>query len=318
MVSRRVFLQATTGAVAGSILSGATSARAAEAHPSADKPRTRLILLGTKGGPRPGGVRHAPSQVIVIDDVPYVIDAGNGVAWQYSAARLRLEKLRYIFLTHHHSDHNADYGNLFFLAWAAGLKTEVDTYGPPPIAEMTRLFLQMTDYDIRIRMEDEGRPALAPLIHVHEFSTAGPVMSDERVKVTAALVHHPLVEPAFAYRFDGPDRSIVISGDTAPSDNLIALAKDADVLVHEAMYLPGIDALLTRVPNAATLRKHLLDSHSTTEQAGEIAAKAGVKTLVLSHFVPGDDPSITDEMWAEGARRHFSGEIIIGRDLMEI
>jgi ribonuclease BN (tRNA processing enzyme) len=311
--SRRRFVAAASVAFATSLLPAPLLAEDGGA-----KKRMRLILLGTKGGPRPGGTRHAPAQVIVIDDVPYVIDCGNGIAWQYADAHLPLNKLRYIFLTHQHSDHNADYGNLFFLVWTAGLKTPVDTYGPPPLVKMTKLFLEMNQYDIDVRIEDEGRPQLAPLIRPHEFSEPGPVMQDERVKVTSALVHHPLVKPAFAYRFDGPGRSIVISGDTTPSDNLIALAKGADVLVHEAMYLPGVDALLQRVPNAATLKKHLLDSHSTTEQVGEVAAKAGVKTLVLSHLVPGDDPKITDEMWTADVRKHFKGEIIVGRDLMEI
>jgi len=312
-LSRRRFLAASSFAFATTLMPAPLLAEAQGA-----KQRMRLILLGTKGGPRPGGKRHSPAQVIVIDDVPYVIDCGNGVAWQYADAHLPLNKLRYIFLTHQHSDHNADYGNLFFLAWTAGLKTPVDTYGPPPLVKMTKLFLEMNEYDIDVRIEDEGRPQLAPLIRPHEFSEPGPVMQDERVKVTSALVHHPLVKPAFAYRFDGPGRSIVISGDTTPSDNLIALARGADVLVHEVMYLPALDALLQRVPNAATLRKHLLDSHTTTEQVGLVAAKAGVKTLVLSHLVPGDDPKITDEMWTADVRKSFKGEIIVGRDLMEI
>jgi len=313
-LSRRHFL------VAGFAALGAALVRAPGAAEEAErtKRRMRLILLGTKGGPRPGGDRHAPSQVIVVDDVPYVVDCGNGVAWQFTAARLKLDRLRYVFLTHHHSDHNADYGNLLFLAWASGLKTPVDSYGPPPLENMTRLFFDMNAYDIRTRIADEGRPELAPLVRVHEIQAPGLVMQDERVRVTAALVQHPPVSPAFAYRFDGPDRSIVISGDTTYSEALVNLAKGADVLVHEAMYLPGIEALLKRVPNATSLREHLLASHTSTEDVGRVAAKAGVKTLVLSHLVPGDDPSITDAMWTDGVRQHFKGDIIVGRDLLEV
>ena len=143
-------------------------------------------------------------------------------------------------------------------------------------------------------------------------------MQDERVKVTAALVEHPLVTPAFAYRFDGPDRSIVISGDTTKSDRLIELARGADVLVHEAMWLPGIDRIVEREPTAVTLRKHLLESHTLAEDCGRVAEAAGVKTLVLSHFVPGGDPGITDDMWAGAARRYFTGRVIVGRDLLEV
>jgi ribonuclease BN (tRNA processing enzyme) len=154
-------------------------------------------------------------------------------------------------------------------------------------------------------------------VHPHEIVSAGIVMQDEHVKVTAALVEHPLVSPAFAYRFDGPDRSIVISGDTARSDRLIALARGADVLVHEAMWLPGIDRIVAREPNATTLRKHLLESHTIAEDCGRIADAAGVKTLVLSHFVPGDG-SIADDLWRDAARRHFQGQVIVGKDLMEV
>jgi ribonuclease BN (tRNA processing enzyme) len=128
-------------------------------------------------------------------------------------------------------------------------------------------------------------PGLAPLVQVHEFTQGGAVMQDENVKVTAALVHHPPVVPSFGYRFDAADRSIVISGDTAPSDNLIKLAQGADVLVHEALHVPGVDRLVARVPNAASLRQSILSHHTTAEDAGRVAQAAGVKLLVLSHLV---------------------------------
>lgn len=280
--------------------------------------RSRLIFLGTGGGPRPRVVRGAPAQVIVVDDTLYVVDCGNGVARQLVAAGLALPKLRHVFVTHHHSDHNADYGNLLLLSWAAGLRTPVDTWGPPPLQKMTSLFFDMNAYDIDIRIEDEGRVPLAPLVNVHESSRGGQVVKDERVTVTSALVDHPPVTPAFAYRFDCSDRSIVISGDTNKSDALIELAEGADVLVHETLYVPAVDRLVARVPNAATLKKHIIDSHTSVEDCGRVAAAAGVKTLVLSHFVPADDPAVTDQMWIDGARAHFKGPIILARDLMEI
>ena len=143
-------------------------------------------------------------------------------------------------------------------------------------------------------------------------------MQNADVKVTAARVRHPPVEHAYAYRFDSADRSIVISGDTAYSPGLIALAKGADVLVHEAMHPGGLESILKRVPNAATLRQSMLSHHTVTEDVGRVAAAAEVKALVLSHFVPPDDNSITDDMWAEGARKHYRGAVIVGRDLMEI
>lgn len=281
-------------------------------------PRTRLILLGVGGGPRPRMASSAPAQVIVANGAAYVVDCGNGVARQLVSAGVALPTLRHVFLTHHHSDHNADYGNLLLLAWASGLGTRVDAWGPPPIERMTRLFFELNAYDIGVRMAHEGRVAPEPLVHVHELAAGGAVMEDESVKVTAALVDHPPVVPAFAFRFDGPDRSIVISGDTVPSDNLVRLAEGADLLVHEALYVPALDRLVARVPNVARLKAHLLACHTAAEDCGRIAAAAGVRTLVLSHLVPADDPSVSDRMWLDAARAHFKGEVVVGKDLMEI
>ena len=231
---------------------------------------------------------------------------------------MALPALRHVFVTHHHSDHNADYGSLLLLAWASGLRTRVDAWGPPPLEKMTRLSFDMNAYDIDTRIADEGRVPLVPLVHVHELTKAGPVMQDERVKVTSALVDHPPVTPAFAFRFDGPDRSIVFSGDTNKSDNLIRLARGADVLVHEALYVPAVDRLVARVPNAVTLKKHIIDSHTAVEDVGRVATAAGVTTLVLSHLVPADDPELDDQTWLDAARPHFGGEIVVARDLMEL
>jgi ribonuclease BN (tRNA processing enzyme) len=288
------------------------------ARAMAQPKKSRLILLGTAGGPTPKPNRAAPSQVIVVDGAAYVVDCGNGVARQMILAGLKLGSIRSVFLTHQHSDHNADIGNLLLLAWSSDLASKVDVYGPPPTAGMLRTFLEMNAADIRTRIADEGRPPLDGLIAAHEITTAGLVMRDGNVKVTAAIVNHPPVTPAFAFRFDCPDRSIVISGDTTPSDALIALARDADVLVHEVMHLPSIEKLIATEPNAKTLREHLLASHTTTEQVGVVATKARVKTLVLSHFVPGGFPFVPDETWAADVRRHFSGRIVVGKDLMEI
>lgn len=142
--------------------------------------------------------------MIVSGDAAYVIDCGNGVARQLAFAGVPLTTLRHVFVTHQHSDHNADYGNLVWLAWTAGLRTRVDTWGPPPLDKMTKLFFEMN--------------------------------------------------------------------------------------------------------------KH----QTSAEDAGRVAQEAGVKTLVLSHFVPPDDPEVTDAMWLEAATRHFRGTVIVGRDLLEV
>ncbi|MGC2520692.1 MAG: MBL fold metallo-hydrolase [Burkholderiales bacterium] len=313
--SRRKFLSGTAALAATAALAPLRAARAQ----GAAKQKTRLVLLGTGGGPRViASGRTKPANLIVVNGVPCVIDCGSGVSQQLVRAGVPLNTLRYVFITHHHSDHDLDYGNLFYNAWVAGLHTRVDAYGPPPTRAMTEAYWELNKFDIETRIKDEGRPDLRKLVAAHEFDAPGAVMQNDDVKVTCARVRHPPITQAYAYRFDAADRSIVMGGDTAFSPELIELAKGADVLVHEAMHLGGLESLLKRVPNAATLREHLLASHTVTEDIGKVAAAAGVKTLVLSHLVPSDDPSITDAMWIEGVRKHYSGAVIVGRDLMEI
>lgn len=308
-MNRRTFL-AAAGAATGTFWLRGLS----QVQPS----KTKLILLGTGGGPRPRKSSSAAAQVIVANETAYVIDCGNGVARQLVFAGVPLSKLRHIFLTHHHSDHNADYGNLILLSWTAGLRTRVDSWGPPPLESMTKLFFELNAVDIKTRTGDEGRVPLAPLVHAHELTGGGVVMQDDNVKVTSTLVDHPPVVPAFAYRFDAADRSIVISGDTAKNDNLVKLAKSADVLVHSAFYPPAIDRLIARVPNAPALKHSILAGQTSVEDAGRVAQAAGVKMLVLSHLVPSDDPTVTEQMWVEAASTHFRGKVVVGRDLMEI
>jgi len=131
-------------------------------------------------------------------------------------------------------------------------------------------------------------------------------------------VDHPPVVPAFGYRFDAEDRSIVISGDTRPSDNLIELAQGADILVHDALYAPAIDRLVAGVPNAPDLKRSILSHHTTAEDAGRVAHAAGVKTLVLSHLIPPEDPEVTDQMWIDAASANFRGRVVVGKDLLEL
>jgi ribonuclease BN (tRNA processing enzyme) len=273
---------------------------------------SRLLLLGTAGGPTPKPSRAAPANAIVIGDRTYVIDCGNGVARQLALAGVAMTSIRHVFITHHHSDHDADYGTLLLLAWGDALRTPVDTWGPPPMARITRLFLDEHREDLQVRERDEGRPPLGPLIHPHDLTRGGLVLRDDLVTVTAAVVEHPLVPLTLAYRFDCPDRSIVFSGDTHPSDALIRLAKGADVLVHEVL-------LASRLPAGmpAAVRQHILNSHTEAEALGRVAAAAQVKTLVLTHFVPTEPPG-PDEDWLEPVRRHFNGRVVVGRDLMEL
>ncbi len=302
--TRRLLL----GSSAAALAAAATSGLAAPPARS-----SRLILLGTKGGPTPSRTRAPAANLLIVDGQPLLIDCPDGTARQLVLAGVELSTLRHIYITHHHSDHMAGLSALLLLAWGSGLKTPVIVYGPPPVAQIVRDGLATGAADIGYRMREEGRPDLRALVSAREIGP-GLVLPGPPVEVRCAAVDHYTV-PALAYRFDTPDRSFVFSGDTAPSKTLVDLARGADVLVHEAMLAKAIGRIVDA--NAPALRNHLLKSHTTTEQAGQIAAVAGVRTLVLSHLVPAF-PDLTDDQWIEGARRHFKGEIIVGRDLMEI
>lgn len=278
---------------------------------------TRLVLLGTAGGPRPRRRRSGSAQAIVVRGKIYVIDCGDGVARQMALAGLALRDLRHVLVTHHHSDHNVDLGPLLQLAWISGLVTPVDCWGPTPIRKMIEDYLRYQEHDIALRIRDEGRLPLASLLRGHDIG-AGLVFQDERVRVTAAKVPHPPLDLALAYRFDAADRSIVISGDTNESEELVKLAAGADVLVHEVMLANRVRELVRNLPNREELARSIVSHHTTAEQVGRVAAAARVKTLVLSHFVPAEDPDVPDEEWTAPVRRHYSGRVIVGRDLMEI
>jgi ribonuclease BN (tRNA processing enzyme) len=306
MLTRRSFLATSSAALA----------YAAVAH-AQTPPKTRLILLGTAGGPTPKVKASAPAQAIVVGDRVYLIDAGDGVARQLALAKLNIRQLRAVFITHQHSDHNAGYGPLFLLGWAANMSETVDVYGPPPLEEMTAKLLDAYRYDIELRMKDEGRFAPARLIRPHDITAGGEIFKDDRVRVTAALNDHPPIEHSFAYRLDTADRSIVISGDTRYSENVVKLARGADVLVHEVLWRPFWDR--ADVPQPPSVVRHIIASHTDAVDVGRVAAQAGVKTLVLTHLVPTEGPNApSDEEWIAGARKHFGGQVIVGRDLMEI
>jgi ribonuclease BN (tRNA processing enzyme) len=276
---------------------------------------TQLILLGTNGGPRVGSGRANPANVVMVNDQPYVIDCGYGVTRQLIQAGIPLQQVRTILITHHHSDHNLELGPLLYNIWVSGLHEPIHVWGPPPLRQIVDGFFRSMAYDIDIRVESDGRVDLRGLVRVHEFEAPGIVLQTDEVKITAGKGNHPPLSHAYAYRFDAHDRSIVLSGDTARCPEIASLARGADVLLHEVMHADGIDRLIARSSHAPRLREALLAMHTTTKEVGKIAAEADVKTLVLNHFVPGDDLSITDEMWRADPSKDFDGLLVVGRDL---
>ena len=299
----------------GSLASAAKVPMAA-AQTSA-KPRSRVVFLGTKGGPRVETGRSNPANLIEVNGTRIVLDCGMGVSHQLAEAHVPLTSIKYILISHHHSDHNLEYGNLVYSAWAAGLSTPIHSFGPSGIEAMTKAYWELNRFDVETRIADEGRPDPRKLLIAKDINADGEVLRTDDFTVTAFRTPHPPITDNFAYKFTTPDGVIVFSSDTEYNPKLAEFAKGADVLVHEALYAPFVDRLVARVKNGATLGKHLLASHTTTEDVGKIAAAAGVKRLVLSHLVPGDI-EISDDQWVAGIRKAYSGQVVVAKDLMEL
>lgn len=278
----------------------------------------RLVLLGTKGGPaiRKGGPSPT-ANLLIIEGHPYVIDCGLGVTRALVEAGVALPDLRTILITHLHSDHVLELGMLIHTAWTAGLKQAITVHGPTGTQAVWDGFLASLSFDIAIRIADEGRPALATLVAIREYAE-GEVVDDGRVKVTALRVAHPPVTDCFALRFEAAAGTVVFSADTTFFPPLAGFARGADILVHEALYGPGVDRLVSRVGNGARLKQHLMDSHTLAEDVGRIAAEAGVGLLVLNHLVPADDPLVTPQHWIEAVRATYAGPLSIAHDGMTI
>lgn len=267
--------------------------------------RMQVILLGT-GYPRPSADRAGPATAIVVGDKTYIVDAGRGVVMRLVGAKLPLATIQGVFLTHLHSDHIDDLPDLYNTPWVMGRAKPFELYGPEGTQEIADAMQKFFAADIHIRADlTEMHPYEGARINTH-IVHEGVVFEDSSVRVTAFAVDHRPVEPAFGYRFEAGGRVIVISGDTRPSDNLIHFAKGADVLVHEA-YLDEYFSQTDTSGVAARLRAY----HTTAEQAGQVAAAAGVKMLVLTHLIPGDN----DAEFLRRASQFFKGEIEVGHDL---
>jgi ribonuclease Z len=268
-----------------------------------------VLLLGT-GYPRPDPERAGPSTVVIAGDQWFVVDAGRGATMRLAATDLQYAKLRAVFLTHLHSDHTAGLPDLFNTSWQFGRKTApLELYGPRGTKKLANAMLDFFAEDIHWRRDVlERHPAAGATIRTH-IVREGVVYDEGGVKVTAFAVDHRPVVNAFGYRFESGGRTVVISGDTRPTENLVRYAKGADVLVLEA-YLPEHFDRVDTPEVAARLKSY----HTSAEEAGELAARAGVKKLVLTHLIPAN----ASETFRERAGRRFKGEIVVGRDLLRV
>jgi len=207
----------------------------------APKAGTRLITLGTSGGPPPRGVRAQSSNLLTVNGTHYVIDAGDGVARRIAKAGINVRDIGTIFITHHHDDHTAGLGTLMSVAWDNQRTQPINVYGPPQTEALVKAAVQYYGISAEIRIADGGRSIpIAQVFRGHDVGT-GMIYQDANMKVTAVQNTHfdfhkgeaAGKHKSYSYRFETPDRVIVFTGDTGPSDAVTELAKDADLLVTE-------------------------------------------------------------------------------------
>lgn len=279
---------------------------------------TQLTLMGVKGGPaiRPGS-NMPTSNLLRMAGKTILVDAGLGCTRGICDAKVALTEIDCILITHLHSDHYLELGPLFHTAWTAGLNRPIRVIGPAGLRAYWEGFLASMKFDVTLRQEDEGRCPLAPLAAI-EVLQAGD-MSIGDITVTAMRNLHPPITDTYALRFDHAGTRIVISGDTAYLPEMADFAKGADILVHEAMLVDGVEALVARMTNGDDrLRTHILRSHTSAAEVGRIADRAGVKQLALTHMVPDGDPDFTERHWIAEVRKHYAGKLHIGTDGMTL
>jgi ribonuclease BN (tRNA processing enzyme) len=284
-------------------------------HPRASQTlvagKTQVVLLGT-GTPNADPERAGPSVAVVVNDTPYLIDFGPGVvrraaaAFQKGVKGLKVDKLKTAFVTHLHSDHTVGYADLIFTPWTLERKEPLQVFGPKGIKAMTGHLLKAYSEDIDIRVNG-GEPSnhTGYKVIAREIKP-GVIYRDENVTVKAFLVKHGTWQQAFGYRFETPDKVIVISGDCVPSESVIENCKGCDILVHEVYSTTGF---AKRPPE---WQKYHSNFHTSSRQLAEIARQAKPKLLVLYHqlFWGSSEADLLKEI-----EQGYQGKVVSGRDL---
>lgn len=282
-------------------------------------------LCGT-GSPLPNRERAAACTVIIAGNTMVVVDAGEGAARNIAQMGLPNGRIKALFLTHYHSDHIDGMGPMMLLRWtASGNTAPLPVYGPPGVEQVIAGFNAAYTLDNGYRTAHHGveiTPPAAAGATAMPFAvpvTPTVVYEADGLRVTAFAVDHRPVEPSVGYRFDYKGRSLVVSGDTAPSKSLEAASKGADLLIHEALQPKMVRTLAAQLDKAgrkqtAQIMRDILDYHASPAQAADSARVAGVKMLVLSHVVPSMPSPYLNAAFLDGAEGHFDGPIVVGED----
>jgi ribonuclease BN (tRNA processing enzyme) len=267
--------------------------------------RTRVILLGT-GTPNADPARSGPAVAIIVDSNTYIVDAGPGIVRRAAAAKIPMSSLRIAFLTHLHSDHTVGLPDLMLSPWVLGRTVPLDVYGPPGTSTMVDHLQAAYAQDIDIRLHG-GEPSNKTGYggKGHDVP-AGVVYRDRLVTVTAFEVPHGKWPHAYGYRFETPDRVVVISGDTSPSDAIARACNGCDVLVHEVI---SSESLKGRTPEWQAYHRAY---HTPGDELGNVATKARPKLLVLYHQLPS---GVSDAELLREVHAHYKGVVVSGKDL---
>jgi len=269
---------------------------------------TVVVLLGT-GNPRPEPDASGPATAVVVGARVFLVDAGPGVERRLAAAHLPIEGVTALFITHLHSDHTLGLPDLIFTSWVMGRTQPLPAYGPHGLQKMTDHLVAAWAEDIEVRTNGlEKRTPGGYRVDVHVIRP-GTVYDSGGVRVTAFLVEHGTWREAYGYRIDAPGRSVVVSGDTKPSENLVRTAAGADVLVHEVYPEPRTAPNPTE---SATWPTYMRDFHTSDVELGQLAARIRPKLLILTHIIR---RGATDEQLLANVRKSFSGSAVVGHDL---
>jgi ribonuclease Z len=266
-----------------------------------------IVLLGT-GSPIPDPRRAGPATLVRAGGRSFLVDAGRGVLLRAAAAGAPPAGLTAVLVTHLHSDHLTDLNDVITTRWVTSFApAPLPIHGPPGTAHVVEALLTSLGPDIGYRLAHHDDLTWTPDPEVHEVLD-GVVLDDGEVRIVAAPTDHRPVEPSIGFRIEHGGRAVVVAGDTVPCEGLDRLCHGADALVHTVIRADLVSAIgLPRLDD-------ILDYHSSVEQAAQTAQRAGVGTLVLTHYVPALVPGSEDE-WRGLAAAHFSGRIELGDDL---